>query len=357
MERGTFANLIWRSYRCSSLLLLGILCACLAPVGTHADRAPAPEQWALAQIGAACAWQVSRGVGAAGAVTVAVIDSGVDMQHPDLVGQVRHDGYDFVDDDPDPTDTNGHGTHVAGIIGAMGRQAHGVIGVAPAAQILPVRVMNAEGWGTQTQIADGIRYATTKGVQVINLSVGATLWPAEEQRVTDSPITAAVQAALDAGIVVVVAAGNDFVPFPNIIAYTNPDVILVAAADPDNARAPFSNTGPWVDVVAPGQQIRSTMPTYPVYLTSTALPPAERFQPNYDTLSGTSQAAPHVAGVAALLLATDPQLTAADVTDIIRRSANMDIYRQHPAAFRRLHELGAGRLDACAALRQLGAQP
>lgn len=345
MERGTSARLSWQTHRIISLLLL-VLCS----VGASAPRtsAPAPEQWAHAMLGLPCATDTQQGAG----VTVAVIDSGVDLQHPDLVQQVRRDGYDFVDDDADPSDENGHGTHVAGVIAAAANGT-GIVGVAPAAQILPVRVMNHEGWGSPEQIAAGIRFATARQVEVINLSIGATLYPADENRITESPVTQAVQQALDAGIVVVVAAGNDFVPFPNIIAYTNPDVILVAASDEQDARAPFSNTGPWVDVVAPGQHIYATLPTYPVYLTRADLPPAERFEPNYDYLSGTSQAAPHVAGMVALLLAADPDLTPAAIVALLRGSASTTIYAQHPAAFRRLHELGAGRIDVCAALERL----
>ncbi len=346
MECGTSVRLNWRTYRIISLLLL-VAGSVGAPLPL--SSAPVAEQWAHAVLGLPCPTDTQRGAG----VTVAVVDSGVDLRHPDLVGQVRHDGYDFVDNDADPSDENGHGTHVAGVIAAAD-DGSGVVGIAPAAQILPVRVMNHEGWGSQEQIAAGIRFATERQVDVINLSIGATLYPADEARVTESPVTMAVQQALDAGIVVVVAAGNDFVPFPNIVAYTNPEVLLVAASDEQDARAPFSNTGPWVDVVAPGQHIYATLPTYPVYLTAD-LPPDERFQPDYDYLSGTSQAAPHVTGMVALLLAAEPDLPAAAIVDLVRRSASTAIYRQHPAAFRRLHELGAGRIDVCAALERLHA--
>lgn len=345
-ERGTSVALIQADRRAISLLVLLLLGSVAVP--TRADTAAVREQWTQTRLGVPCRADRLRGAG----ITVAVIDSGVDLRHPDLIGQVRDDGYDFVDNDPDPSDENGHGTHVAGIIAAADDNA-GIVGIAPAAQLLPVRVMNDEGWGTQEQIAAGIRFATDKQVQVINLSIGATLYPAEDDDLTRTPVAIAVRQALDAGIVVVVAAGNDFVPFPNIVAYTNPDVILVAASDSAEALAGFSNSGPWVDVVAPGQQIISTMPTYSVYLTSSALPPTERFQQDYDSLSGTSQAAPHVAGLVALLLAAAPDLSPADVRDILRASASTEIYRSHPAAFRRLHELGAGRIAVCAALERL----
>ncbi|NJK80718.1 MAG: S8 family serine peptidase [Chloroflexaceae bacterium] len=346
--RGYAARLHGRVARCLRLAYCLLWLCLLLPAGDSAAAQPA-EQWALQRIGAACAWAYTQG---SPTVTVAVIDSGVDPDHPDLVGRLRGDGYDFVDNDHAPRDENGHGTHVAGIIAATLASAEGVRGLAPAVQILPVRTMNEAGWGDEAAIAEGIRYATRRGVQVINLSLGMTLWPADEAALLTAaaPLGAAVRDAQAAGVLVVVAAGNDFVPFPNLVAYENPDVLLVAASDEQDTKAPFSNSGPWVDVVAPGQHIRSTMPTYEVYLTSAALPPEQRFMQGYDYLSGTSQAAPHVAALAALLFAAFPDATATEVQAAIRQSADASIYNQHPAAYRRLHELGSGRIDACAAL-------
>lgn len=323
-------------------LLYLLLALALLASGRLLAQEPPGEQWALARIGAACAWQHTTG---SPRVTVAVVDSGVDLVHPDLVGRLRDDGYDFVDNDSTPADENGHGTHVSGIIAAL----------APDVRILPVRVMNEEGWGSDEAIARGIRYAARRGAQVINLSLGMTLWPSrgEDGRLSMSPVGAAVRDAQEMGALVVVAAGNDFAPLPNIVAYENPDVLLVAASNEEEARAPFSNSGPWVDVVAPGQHILSTMPTYEVYLTSEALPPHERFQQEYDYMSGTSQATPSVSALAALLFAAHPDARAADVQAAIVQHASPAIYAQHPPEYRRLWELGAGRIDACSTLEHV----
>lgn len=318
------------------------------PVSLNDTRAG--EQWALERIGATCAWDYTRG---SSSVTVAVVDSGVDLTHPDLVGRLRPDGYDFVDDDPDPSDENGHGTHVSGIIAATLDNAEGIRGLAPNVQILPVRVMNAEGWGTNDAIAAGIRYAIEQEAQVINLSLGITLWPLDGNSRTreESPLSSAIREAQAAGAVVVVAAGNDFAPFPNLIAFENPEVLLVAASTEDDQKARFSNSGPWIDVVAPGQHILSTTPTYEVFLTSTQVPPGERLEQGYDYLSGTSQATPYVSALAALLFAAYPDAQAADIQTAIRMSSDQVIYDHTPAEYRRLRELGDGRIDACATLR------
>ena len=301
------------------------------------------KQWALEKIGAECAWQHTTG---SRAVTVAVVDSGVDMSHPDLRDHLRHDGYDFVDDDDDPRDENGHGTHVTGIIAAAINDA-GTVGLAPNVSILPIRVMTAEGDGDERAIALGISYAARKGAKVINLSLGATLLlsvPEASRR-----IVRAIEDAQAGGALVVVAAGNDFVPLPNAIVGADQDVLVVAASNARDVKSQFSNSGPWVDVVAPGERILSTMPTYEVYLTSDALPPEERFQQRYDFMSGTSQATPYVSALAALLFSLHPDWDAKRVTAAIKDTAE-DIYPRHPDIFRRLKLLGSGRISACAAL-------
>ncbi|GAB4441262.1 MAG: hypothetical protein OHK0015_38360 [Chloroflexi bacterium OHK40] len=331
--------------------------AALAMLGPAAAQQAPPDdplfaqQWALQRIGAPCVW--ARTTGNQG-VTVAVLDSGVDPAHPDLVQRLRQDGYDFVDDDSDPRDENGHGTHVAGIIAAALGNGEGGAGLAPGVQILPVRVMSAEGIGTDADIASGIDFAVARGARVINLSLGATLLLATPE---SSPrVLRAVRDALAAGVIVVVAAGNDFVPLPNALVGENSDVLVVAASDQDDRKARFSNSGPWVDVTAPGERILSTMPTYEVYLTGAALPEEERFAQGYDTMSGTSQAAPFVAAVAALLISEHPEWGPDQVREAITASA-VDIYGAHPSYYRRLRLLGSGRLDACASLSGRPASP
>jgi thermitase len=332
-----------------------VFAACLLPLALLLAQPPDDplyaQQWPLERLGASCVWE--RTAGSPG-VTVAVVDSGVDLGHPDLVGRLRTDGFDFVDNDGEPWDENGHGTHVAGVIAATRGNGEGGAGLAPGVQILPVRVMDAEGAGSDRAIAAGINYAVDKGARVINLSLGATLLLATPE---GSPqVIRAIRNALAADVVVVVAAGNDFVPLPNAIVGENEDVLVVAASDQDDRKAGFSNSGPWVDVSAPGERIVSTMPTYEVYLTSVALPPGERFERRYDSMSGTSQAAPFVSATAALLLSAHPDWTAAQVREAITSYA-ADIYADYPSYYRRLRLLGSGRLDACASLAQERAAP
>ena len=332
-------------------LLLTILLAVLllTPVAALAQDAVTPndpsfgDQWALDLVGATCAWQHTTG---AADVTVAVVDSGVDLHHPDLVGRLRDDGRDFVDDDDDPSDENGHGTNVTGIIAATLGNGEGIAGIAPGVMILPVRVMNAKGYGSDRTIARGIRYAADKGAKVINLSLGATLMigaDSESKQVGD-----AIRYAQEHGALVVVAAGNDFVPLPNAISADNPDVLIVAATDEDDVKADFSNSGPWVSVTAPGVHILSTMPTYEVYLTSEAVPSDERFQQNYDYMSGTSQATPFVSGLAALLFSEHPDWDANRVAQEIKdHAADISARNQRLAA---KGWIGSGRIDACQSL-------
>src|SRR5262245_1072795 len=310
-----------------------------------------PDQWALKHVGATCAWQ--SGIGSPD-VTVAVVDSGVDLTHPDLVGRLRGDGHDFVDGDDDPSDENGHGTNVAGIIAETLDNGEGGAGLAPGVMILPVRVMNAKGSGSDRAMARGVRYAADKGAKVINLSLGATLTIGAD---TESElVTAAIRYAQDKGALVIVAAGNDFVPLPNAIVGDNPDALVVAATDDDDRKADFSNSGAWIGVAAPGVHILSTMPTYEVYLTGDDGPRDERFEQNYDYMSGTSQATPLVSALAALLFSAHPDWDAGQVAQAIKDHA-ADISKQN----RKLAAkgfLGAGRIDACATLGgQAAAQP
>lgn len=294
------------------------------------------EQWALYKVGATCAWERTTG---SADVIVAVVDSGVDPTHPDLAARLRTDGYDFVDNDDDPRDENGHGTHVAGIIAAILNNNEGIAGLAPGVTILPVRVMNARGRGSDRAIARGIRFAADRGAKVINLSLGATLTLNADE--PSALVNDAIIYAQQQGALVVVAAGNDAVPLPNAIAVDNPDVLVVAATDQRDRRAPFSNTGPWVAVSAPGVNILSTMPTYEVFLTSDAVPRDERFRRNYDYMSGTSQATPYVAALAALLFSANPDWSASQVAETIRTNAT-DIRDLNPR-----FEMGTGRIDAC----------
>lgn len=316
------------------------------PVANAPNDPRIGDQWAVEKIGLQCAWGATTG---SADVTVAVIDSGVDLNHPDLVDAIRSDGFNSVDDNDDPTDRNGHGTHVAGIIAATINNGEGVAGVAGGGtKILPIRVMSADGSGTNRDIVEGIEYAVSKNVQVINMSLGSLL-PLDSE-----DIVQAIQEAHDAGILVVVAAGNSFVPLPNFAFGIEKIALVVAATDTADRKTDFSNYGSWVAVSAPGDGILSTMPTYDVFLTSD-LPPEEAFRNDYDVMSGTSQATPIVAGVAALLFAQHPDWTADQVKAEIQRTAS-DISAQNPTkqfgpiTYFEASNLGAGRINACDAL-------
>lgn len=217
------------------------------------------------------AWDVTRG---SSSQEIAILDSGVDYNHPDLASKTIR-GYDFVDRDYTPMDLNGHGTHVAGTAAAITNNARGVAGMAPNTKILAVRVLDANGSGSLTNIADGIRYAADQGAEVINLSLGCDC--------STTTLENAVNYAWNKGSVVVAAAGNDGVSTTfEPASYSN--VIAVGAVDSRDRRASFSNYGSWVDVTAPGVDIASTVPNN-----------------GYSYMSGTSMASPHVAGLAGLL--------------------------------------------------------
>jgi subtilisin family serine protease len=335
-------------YAIKTVMLLVVLM--LVTTGLAFGQADKPndprydEQWALERMNAPCAWQTSTG---SKEIVVAVVDTGVDMGHPDLVGRLRSDGYDFADDDDDPSDKQGHGTHVSGIIAANVNNGEGIVGLAPNVTILPVRVLGVDGGSDQT-VADGIRYATEKGARVINLSLGAPFLVVNVMPESN----AAIREASEAGVLVVVAAGNEYLPFLNAVNVENLDAMVVAASNQKERKAEFSNFGPWVSVTAPGQDILSTMPTYQVEMTSKDLPKEQRASTGYDSLSGTSMAAPYVSALAALVFAVHPDWSPSQVRRAIERTANRDIYTNHSTYFEVLNALGAGRIDACAALSE-----
>ncbi|MFG1924958.1 S8 family serine peptidase [Cryptosporangium sp. NPDC048952] len=253
------------------------------------------SQWALTALGAEKTWTATTGTG----VTVAVVDTGVQRNHPDLAGTVLS-GVDLVGDVPSSTDgsndENGHGTHVAGIVGAIANNKVGVAGLAPGVTILPVRVLDGDGAGYDSAIAQGIVKAVDRGAAVINLSVGGT---------EAGAAASAVRYALGKNVIVVAAAGNERQD-GNAISYPAADagVIGVAATDSTNKDAPFSNTGSYVDLAAPGVGIWST------FKGST-----------YKQLSGTSMATPYVSAAAALAKAVSPGLTPATMTTLLQNTA------------------------------------
>ena len=276
-------------------------------------------QWAAPRMRAPEAWDITRG---ASSTVIAVVDTGVDRNHPDLSSNVWHNpkesfgnnqdldgdgfnddvvGWNFVNSTNDTTDDNHHGTHVAGIIAAMTDNGRGVAGIAHQAKILPIKVLGADGTGTMSTVASGILYALKQkqlGIDVaaINLSLGS---PSDSQVMRQ-----VIGLARDLGVTVVVAAGNeghnlDQTPsYPANLANQFDNVISVGAIDSDGTPASFSNYGDSVTIAAPGVGILSTVPYNPTT------------QVAYAYLDGTSMATPYVAGVIGLMHAANPSLNA-----------------------------------------------
>jgi len=231
----------------------------------------ASYQYGLQRIQAPSAWDVQQGKET---VKIAIVDTGVQLDHPDLRTKLVP-GYNFVENNAYPYDRNGHGTHVAGIAAAATNNGAGIAGVAPRVMIMPVKVLDDSGSGEMLQVARGITYAANQGAKVINLSLGSPY--------STSTLQSAVQYAWERGAVIVAAAGNDGTSTPNYPA-DYPNVIAVASTNERDGKSGFANFGRWVEVAAPGEEILST------YTGG-----------YYAYLSGTSMAAPHVAGVAALM--------------------------------------------------------
>ncbi|GIE88757.1 S8 family peptidase [Actinoplanes regularis] len=287
-----------------------------APTGSDQYRG---QQWDLATMRATEAWQKSTGAG----VTVAVIDTGVDATNVDLYGKVLT-GWDATTDKAGGNvDANGHGTHVAGTIGAVTGNTIGVSSVAPDTKIMPVRVLGKDGSGNMSDTAEGIIWAADHGAQVINMSLGGT------SKVT--AVSNAIAYARGKGVTVVAAAGNERAK-GSPVSYPGADagVIAVAATDSSDRVASYSNAGSYVDVAAPGSDIMSTYPS--------------ALGKSYTTMSGTSMAAPHVAGLVALLKSAQPSLTPDQIEQAIEKSA-VDL---GPSG--RDNDFGYGRVDAVAAL-------
>jgi subtilisin family serine protease len=256
------------------------------------------------------AWDL--GTGAPG-VVVAVLDTGVRASHPDLAGKVLA-GRDFADDDPDPTDENGHGTAVAGLIGAVSGNGTGMASVAWKTSILPVRVLGRDGSGSHSDIADGIVWATDQGANVINMSLGGTGSSATLQN--------AINYAWSKGVVIVAAAGNngDSVPcYPG--ACTN--VVAVSATNSSDARTSWSNYGSYIDIAAPGATILT--------LSGTS---------GYESMDGTSFSSPLTAGVVALMRAANPSLSNANIVNALLANAD-DL-----GASGKDNDFGYGRVNA-----------
>jgi thermitase len=287
------------------------------------------SQWALWVTGATDAWDRSKG---RDDVWIAVVDTGVDTKiptgafaaHPDRPARLLW-GLDLVNDDDDPSDDHnpGHGTHVAGIVAAAMDNGLGIAGLCPGCSVLAIKVLGADGRGWNSDVAEGIAYAAYWGHQhnkrtIINVSLGGG---------PSTVVHEAVAYAQGLGALVVAAAGNDGHMAPNYPAALD-GVLAVAATDPSDTPAWFSQYG---DLAAPGTDILSTIP----WRVGTVTEP-------YTLMSGTSMAAPMVAGAAALVWSAEPALTAAEVRERLLSSA--DVPTGWDPSF------GVGRLNLAAAL-------
>lgn len=208
-------------------------------------------------------------------VKVALLDSGIDPDHPDLEGNYRG-GHDFVNHDQEPGDDNGHGTQVAGVLGAR-ENGFGLIGVAPRAELFAVKVLGSDARGSISDVVKGLEWAIERGIQVVNMSLGT---PEDSQALRE-----AVRAAWEDGLVLIAPAGNESGRVLYPAAY--PEVIAVSATDKNDRLAWFSNSGPQIELAAPGEEIPATYPGN-----------------RYRLATGTSFASPHVAGAAALLISS-----------------------------------------------------
>jgi subtilisin family serine protease len=309
---------------------IALLVLVLLPASAAAQGDPRRgEQWNLDLVEADAAHATATGR----EVVVAVVDSGAQLDHPDLAGQLAP-GRDFVQDDATPQDGQGHGSHVSGIIAAASGNGVGVASVAPGAKVMPVRVLGDDGSGSSGDVAAGIDFARTAGADVINLSLGSEV-PILGAMGGDE-IDAAIRRALNAGIVVVAAAGNNGVPVCEQPAASE-GLLCVGAVDRDKQRSFFSSFGSGLAVMAPGgdglgEDILST------------IPPS-----TYGEMAGTSQAAPHVAGVAALLVGLGARGKAA-TQRILDTATDIGPPGDDP-------EYGNGLVNARAAVAGLGGAP
>ncbi|MFZ5828342.1 MAG: S8 family serine peptidase [Bacillota bacterium] len=239
-------------------------------VGTPNDPG-VTQQWAWGKIQAYAAWDVAQG---SSSTVIAIVDTGIQLNHPDLDAKIVP-GYDFVSGDSQADDGHGHGTHVGGSAAAETNNATGGAGTCPGCSLMPVRVLDNNGSGTLANVANGITWAADRGAKVINLSLGASTGA--------TTLENAINYAWNRGAFLACAAGNSNTSSPSYPAYYE-NCFAVASTNSSDARSYFSNYGNWVEAAAPGEGIYSTW-----------------LNGGYHTISGTSMATPHVAGLAGLL--------------------------------------------------------
>ncbi len=269
------------------------------------------QQWGPHQILADQTW---NSLTTGGPIVIAMLDTGVSPTHPDLGERVRP-GYDYIGNDENPSDDNGHGTFTAGIAAASGNNTIGVAGIAWGARIMPVKILDQDGRGPVSAFSQGIRYAVDKGAQIVNVSAGIP--------VPSQAMEAAVDYAVGKGVIVVAASGNQADGVQNYPA-AYPNVIAVSASTREDKIAEFSSYGSFVWIAAPGKDIVSTY---------------YRDGDRYAQLSGTSASTPFVSGTIALMLSQRGNLTPKAIREILKATAvDIDAKGFDPRA-------GYGRLD------------
>lgn len=298
------------------------------------------RQYGLERINAPAAWDLNSGHER---VVIAVLDTGVDLRHPDLA-QKLVPGRAFVNGVNGPQDDNGHGTHCAGIAAALTANGVGIAGVAPRCRIMPVKVLDREGAGDLAGITDAIYWSVHQGADVISMSLGA---PEDAQSLRE-----AIQYAIQKGVTVVAAMGNE-AELGNPINYpaAYPGVIAIGASDKQDQITSFSSWGRHQSLTAPGSAITSTFPQGDSQMLRDyredplMFDPNDFIEPSYADVSGTSQATPFVSGAVALLKSAKPSLTPRAIRQVLMRTAR----DQGAPGFD--EKYGAGILDVAAAIR------
>lgn len=295
----------------------------IATPGVYPDDDFYAQQWGVRRIQAPLAWPISTGQPT---VLVAMIDSGIDLGHPEFAGRIEM-GYDYVNQDGVPQDDYGHGTHVAGIVAAAGNNARGVAGVAWQTRLLVYKALDNRGVGPVSNVIQAVLDANSRRASVINLSLSLT-GPSELLR-------SAIRTAYANGVVIVGVAGNDSGPVTYPAIYD--EVIAVGATTHWEDWSGYSNYGHEVDLAAPGGNAVDQILSTGLY-------------GSYIWQYGTSSAAPHVAGVVALMRAVNPQLTNTTIAAILRNTADkVGAFSYNNG---RNDFLGFGRMNAANALRQ-----
>lgn len=269
------------------------------------------KQWNLALLELDKTWEQIKD---SRDITVAVLDTGILPDHPDLKDNIV-DGYDFIDNDSDPTDTDpdfSHGTHVAGIIGAVTDNDTGIAGINWNIRIMPIRVIGSGGSGGYSTLISGINWAVDNGADIINLSLAG---PVNSHSLKES-----INYAVENGVTVVAAAGNNG-STPLLYPARYPEVISVGAVGPTKKKAFYSNYGPNLDLVAPGGDDSITEKEHPTILSTAGQYSQDGVSHQYTWAQGTSMAAPHVSGLIALLYSSgikDPL----DIQELLKNTAD-----------------------------------